>query len=752
MTNTPHIQHTAETLNIPSGQVDAVARLLDEGATLPFIARYRKEATGGLDEVAIQAIRDRLQLLADLKARKITVIKSLTLHGHLTDELEAQVAAAETLATLEDIYLPYKPKRRTRGTIAKEKGLEPLAQDLFRQSGIDPDSAAQSFIDPETGVETREQALAGARDIMAEWMNEDAPTREALRTVFQTQATLSSRVIDGQTEAGAKFRDYFEWSEPLATAPSHRILAMRRGEKEDILSLTIAPAEDRALKIMDTHFLKGDGADTQQVYLAVRDAYKRLLGRAMETEARIASKTRADTEAIEIFVTNLKQLLMAPPLGAKRVMAIDPGLRTGCKVVCLDRQGKLLHHTTVFISGSAAKADQARKTIGHLHGQFSPEAVAVGNGTGGRETATFLKTVPDISKLPVIMVDESGASIYSASAAAREEFPDLDLTYRGAVSIGRRLMDPLAELVKIDPKSIGVGQYQHDVDQAALKKALDDQVMSCVNAVGVDLNRASVQLLTYVSGLGPQLARNIIDHRDTHGPFKDRRSLLKVTRLGPKAYEQCAGFLRISDGKNPLDASAVHPESYPIVKAMAADLGVQVADLMADNALREKIRLSDYVTDQVGLPTLTDIMAELAKPGRDPREKLEPFSFTEGIDTMDDLRPGMQLPGIVTNVTAFGAFVDIGVHQDGLVHISEMADRFVKNPAEVAHVQQRVKVTVLSVDRERRRIALSMRKQPRRAEGTGKSNARRGSKTAPAEKRCFRAQIRRYTIGKTSLP
>ncbi|MGB5988074.1 MAG: Tex family protein [Desulfobacterales bacterium] len=706
----PHIADVAAALNLAQGRVQSVAQLLAEGATIPFIARYRKEATQGLDEVAVQDIRDHLERLADLDRRKTAVIKSLTHHGHLNDELQAQVESAPSLAALEDLYLPYKPKRRTRGTLAREKGLEPLAQALFEQSGRDPQVEAALFIGPEAGVADSNQALAGARDIMAEWMNEDVQIRESLRALFKAQGTIESRLIDGQADAGAKFRDYFEWQEPILKAPSHRIMAMRRGENEGILSLTIAPPEAKALDILDASFLKGTGEDSEQVRLAIRDCYKRLLGRTMETEARINAKQRADAEAIQIFTENLKHLLMAPPLGAKRVLAIDPGLRTGCKVVCLDRQGKLQHHATLFISGSAALADQARETLSQLHARYAMEAIAVGTGTGGRETTAFLKSMEALAQVPVILVDESGASIYSASPAARAEFPDLDLTFRGAVSIGRRLMDPLAELVKIDPKSIGVGQYQHDVDPAALKRALDDQVISCVNAVGVDVNRASVQLLTYVSGLGPQLAQNIVAHRDQQGPFQNRRELLGVTRLGPKAFEQCAGFLRIIAGDNPLDASAVHPESYPVVEKMASDLNVRVADLMADMKLRQKIGLADYVSDTVGLPTLTDILEELSKPGRDPREKLELFDYTEGIDSIEDLKAGMRLPGIVTNVVAFGAFVDIGVHQDGLVHISELADRFIKSPAEVVTVRQQVRVTVLSVDRQRKRISLSMRK------------------------------------------
>jgi len=748
--NLKHIPEVAAALDLGQAKVRSVAQLLAEGASIPFIARYRKEATGGLDEVAVQGIRDHLGKLAELDVRRAAVIKSLERQGHFNAELQAQVESAPTLAALEDIYLPYRPKRRTRGTMAREKGLEPLAFTLFEQTGCDPQTAAQAFIDPEAGVEDTDQALAGARDIIAEVINEDGGVREALRTLYQTRGTIQSRVIADKSASGAKFRDYFEWEEPLAGAPSHRILAMRRGENEDILSLTIAPPEEDALKILDERFVKGTGDDSQEVRLAMVDSYKRLLGRAMETEARVHAKQRADAEAIRIFAENLKHLLMAPPLGAQRVLAVDPGLRTGCKLVCLDRQGKLQHHSTIFISGSAAQARQAREAVVRLQGQFASEAIAVGNGTGGRETAAFLKTIPDLAQVPIIMVDESGASVYSASPAARAEFPDLDLTYRGAVSIGRRLMDPLAELVKIDPKSIGVGQYQHDVDPAALKSALDDQVVSCVNAVGVDVNRASVQLLTYVSGLGPQLAKNIVEYRDLHGPFKDRRGLLAVKRLGPKAFEQCAGFLRIIDGSNPLDASAVHPESYAIVEKMAADLHTRVEQLMATESLRRKIRPADYVTEGVGLPTLTDIMAELAKPGRDPRKKLELFSFTDGVEAIEDLRPGMRLPGIVTNVVAFGAFVDVGVHQDGLVHISELADRFVKNPGDVVSVHQQVRVTVLSVDRDRRRIALSMRKQREQAGNSREKPVPSGP--LPSQKQPPKAKAARRSPGRSAGP
>jgi uncharacterized protein len=710
--NADHINTIALETRLEPSRIEAVARLLDEDATIPFIARYRKEVTGSLDEVVIRQIRDRLEQLAELQKRREAILKSLEDNGHMTEALREAVEAATTLSELEDVYLPYRPKRRTRATIAREKGLEPLAELLFAQKGHPPERSAEPYIDAEKGVPTVADALGGARDIMAEWVAEDARAREKMRSLFAASATIKSRLAAGKEAEGAKYRDYFEWEEHAAQAPSHRILAMRRGEREDILNLTVAPPEEAALEILEALFVSGSGGDADQVRAAVQDSYKRLLSRAMETEMRLALKDRADTEAIHVFADNLRELLMASPLGAKRVLAIDPGYRTGGKLVCLDRQGQLLHHDTVFIIGSEARTRQAAATVTDLIGRFAIEAIAVGNGTASRETESFLKSLGLPANIPVVMVNESGASIYSASEAAREEFPDHDITVRGAVSIGRRLMDPLSELVKIDPKSIGVGQYQHDVDQTAMKKALDDTVISCVNGVGVDLNRASRQLLNYVSGLGPALAKNIITYRNTNGPFKSRRQLLDVPRLGPKAFEQCAGFLRITGGEQPLDTSAVHPESYPVVDAMADDLDCTVSDLLKDAALRRQIDPHRYVTDTIGLPTLTDIITELSKPGRDPRDPFEVFAFAEGIETIKDLRTGMQLPGIVTNVTRFGAFVDIGVHQDGLVHISQLADRFVKDPAHVVKVNQKVTVTVLEVDLERRRIALSMKQQP----------------------------------------
>jgi len=721
MTQNSFTAPIAGELQIAPEQVAAVISLLSEGSTIPFIARYRKEATGSLDEVAVTAIRDRLHQLRELASRKEAVLNSLEKHGHLTDELKDRVLAAETMSELEDIYLPYKPKRRTRGVMAREKGLEPLALFIFEQKGIDPRAAAEAFIDHEKGVESVEDALSGARDIIAEMVNEDEEARARLRNLFFKKAVIRSRVVSGMEEKGAKYRDYFEWEEPVAAVPSHRMLAIRRGEAEDVLTFRILPDEAEALAILENLFVTGRGDDSRLVEAAVKDGYKRLLSNAMETEIRIAAKEKADTEAIRVFADNLRQLLLAPPLGAKRVMGIDPGFRTGCKLVCLDRQGKLLHHDTIYPHMSENRSRAEADKIKNLCETYRIQAIAVGNGTAGRETEMFIRAIDFKSPVQTVIVNESGASIYSASEAAREEFPDLDLTVRGAVSIGRRLMDPLAELVKIDPKSIGVGQYQHDVDQRALKQSLDDVVMSCVNGVGVDLNRASAQLLTYVSGLNATIAKNILSHREKNGPFSSRKQLLKVPRLGPKAFEQSAGFLRIFDGDNPLDASAVHPESYPIVDAMAADLDASVTDLMRDTKLREQIDLSRYVTETVGRPTLEDIMGELAKPGRDPRESFEAFSFAEGVEKIEDLLPGMKLPGIVTNITAFGAFVDIGVHQDGLVHISQLADRYVKNPADIVKVQQKVEVTVLEVDLTRNRISLSMKSDAAiAADGTGR--------------------------------
>jgi uncharacterized protein len=730
--NPSHISQITEAMNLSFQQVQAVALLLQEDATIPFIARYRKEVTGSLDEVAIASIRDRLAQLHELDSRRSVILSSLVQHGHLTDELNLQVLAAATLSELEDIYLPFRPKRRTRATMAREKGLEPFAMLIMEQKGVDPSAAASAYIDPEKGVFKTEEALSGARDILAERIAEDSGARGIMRRLFAEKGVFVSRVATGKETIGTKYKDYFDWQEPVSQTPSHRILAMRRGENEDILNLTVMPPEIDAIQMLEAVFITGNGEDAEQVRMAIQDGYKRLLSRSMETEIRLVTKERADIEAIRIFADNLKQLLMAPPMGAKQTMGLDPGFRTGCKLVCLDRQGKLLHHDTIYPHLSESQTRQAAEKVRDLCTRFGIEAIAVGNGTAGRETEAFLRSIGLPQGLSVILVNESGASIYSASEVAREEFPELDLTVRGAVSIARRLMDPLSELVKIDPKSIGVGQYQHDVDQAALKQSLDDVVINCVNHVGVDVNQASSQLLTYVSGLGPQLARNIVAYRNENGPFDSRQTIKKVKRLGPKAFEQAAGFLRIRDGKHPLDASAVHPESYSIVDAMAKDLNCTVADLIDRSDLRWRIDVNRYVSESVGLPTLKDILAELAKPGRDPRESFE-IAFTHGVDKMEDLLIGMKLPGIITNVTAFGAFVDIGVHQDGLVHVSELSDRFVKNPLDVVKVTQKVQVTVLDVDLERKRISLSMKSAPE-MEGTSRRPASGNQPTFTSKK------------------
>lgn len=703
----------AQELEIPEKQVIATAVLLNDGSTVPFIARYRKEATGSLDEVAITGIRDRLQQLFELDERRTVVLESIEKQGKLTDELKTKINAAETMTVLEDLYLPYKPKRRTRAMIAKEKGLEPLAQLILEQNdGIDPRAEAAKFINPELKVENADEALAGARDIIAELVNEDAPARAKIRALYLDSGIYDAKVIKGKEQDGIKFKDYFDWKEPVKNAPSHRVLAMRRGEKEEFLMLRIEVDESAALGILKEIFVKGKNACAGQVEMAIEDSFKRLLSLSMETEVRLISKQKADQEAIHVFVENLRQLLMASPLGQKNILAIDPGFRTGCKVVCLNAQGKLLQNTVIYTSQSDAERENAAAVIKKLVQLFNIECIAVGNGTAGRETEEFVRSLK-LPNIQVVLVNESGASIYSASDVAREEFPDHDVTVRGAVSIGRRLQDPLAELVKIDPKSIGVGQYQHDVDQNKLKNSLDDAVVSCVNNVGVELNSASKQLLMYVSGLGPALAQSIVNYREEHGAFKSRAELTKVPKLGTKAFEQAAGFLRIRGAQNALDASAVHPERYPIVERMASDLGVSVKDLMSNDVLRQKIDLSKYVAGDIGLPTLVDIKQELAKPGRDPRAQFEAVQFKEGVTDIKDLQPGMELNGIVTNITDFGCFVDIGVHQDGLVHVSEVADKFVKNAAEVVKVQQKVKVKVLEIDLARRRISLSMRSQPR---------------------------------------
>ncbi|MES2377181.1 MAG: Tex family protein [Bacteroidota bacterium] len=705
---TTHYKKLAAEFSIAEKQVIATVELLDGGATVPFISRYRKEVTGSLDEVQVAGIRDRIQQMRELDKRREAILNSLTEMGKLTPELQAQINAAETMVLLEDIYLPYRPKRKTRASIAREKGLQPLADLLFAQNKFDVEAEAEKYISEEKGVASLEEALGGARDIIAEHISEDVEVRTKIRGLFLEKGSFKSKVITGKEATGIKYKDYFEWEEPVKSAPSHRILAMRRGEKEEILFLDVLPPEDEAIDQLEKAFISGDNTAADQVKQAITDGYKRLLRPSMETEVRLITKKKADEEAIRVFAENARQLLLAAPLGQKRTMAVDPGFRTGCKVVCLDEQGKLLEYTAVFPHTGAGQAKEAEKTIQHLFEKYSIQAIAIGNGTAGRETELFIRKL-NLPGAEVVMVNESGASIYSASEVAREEFPDKDVTVRGAVSIGRRLMDPLAELVKIDPKSIGVGQYQHDVDQNKLQASLDDTVISAVNAVGVELNTASKQILSYVSGLGPQLAQKIVEYRDENGAFKHRDQLKKVPRLGDKAFEQAAGFLRIHNAENPLDASAVHPERYPLVAQIAKDKGCTVNDLMRDDKLRQSIPLQKYITDTVGLPTLTDIMAELAKPGRDPREKFEAFSFTEGINSITDLKAGMKLPGIVTNITAFGAFVDIGVHQDGLVHLSQIANRFIKDPNEVLKVQQQVEVTITEVDVARKRIALSMK-------------------------------------------
>lgn len=724
--NDTHILLIAKELGILTTQVKATGALLDDGATVPFISRYRKEATGSLDEVVVAAIRDRQEQLRELDKRREAILKSLEERSLITDELKTKIEGADSLTVLEDVYLPFRPKRRTRATMAKERGLEPLATAIFAQQEMDISTAAASCLNAEKSVATSEDALdalAGARDIIAEWISEDQEARTRMRELFASKGMLRSKVMSGKEEEGIKYRDYFDWEEPISRAPSHRILAIRRGESEGFLTMRITPPEDEALSLLETIFLKGNNTASEQVRLALHDSYKRLLTSSMEGEIRLAAKKKADEEAIRVFVENLRQLLLSAPLGRKNVLAIDPGFRTGCKIVCLDRQGKLVHNDTIYPHFSEKGIFEAGTKIRDLCSRFTIEAIAIGNGTAGRETESFVRGLGLSPDIIIVMVNESGASIYSASEVAREEFPDHDLTVRGSVSIGRRLMDPLAELVKIDPKAIGVGQYQHDVDQTALKKSLDDVVSSCVNGVGVEVNTASRQLLTYVSGLGPQLAKGIVEYRNEHGPFGSREELKKIPRLGPKAYEQAAGFLRIRDGENPLDGSAVHPESYHIVRTMAQDLGCSLVDLMKDNSLRQTINLSLYVTESVGLPTLGDIMSELAKPGRDPRQQFESFEFAQGVQKIEDLTSGMKLPGIVTNIAAFGVFVDIGVHQDGLVHISELADRFVKNPADVVKVHQQVTVTVMEVDLQRRRISLSMKSPQGHKAAAGKEDA-----------------------------
>ena len=709
-TESINIRKVAVELGIEVRQVQATIDLLDEGATIPFISRYRKEMTGSLDEVQIMNVRDRMEQLRALEQRREFILKTIEEQGKLTDDLRDKIVAADQITTLEDLYLPYKPKRKTRATIAREKGLEPLAEILFKQQNIDVQAEAEKYINAEFEISDADNALDGARDILAEWISENSEAREGLRRLFNSAALIRSRVVAGKQEDGEKYRDYFEWDEKLMNAPSHRILAMRRGEDEGILMLDIAPNADDAIDLLEKLFIKGNNDASEQVRAAVAGAYKRMLQPSLETEFRSLTKELADVKAIEVFAQNLRELLLAAPLGQKTILALDPGFRTGCKVVVLDRQGKLLENSVIYPHLPQREVRAAEDTLYRLIAKHQVEAIAIGNGTASRETEEFVRVMEDIPKdVLVVMVNESGASVYSASEAAREEFPDHDVTVRGAVSIGRRLTDPLAELVKIDPKSIGVGQYQHDVDQNLLKKKLDEVVESCVNKVGVELNTASKQLLSYVSGIGPSLAKSIVAYRDEHGPFRSRKDLLDVPRLGEKVFEQAAGFLRIRNGSHALDKSAVHPESYHIVEQMAKDAGCAVEDLMNDKELRKQIDLKRYVTDKFGMPTLQDIMQELDKPGRDPRKSFEAFKFQEGVNEIEDLKEGMRLPGIVTNVTNFGAFVDVGVHQDGLVHISQLSDTFVDDPNKVVKVHQQVMVTVVEVDVKRKRIALSMK-------------------------------------------
>ncbi len=702
----PHHLTIAAALGITGRQVAAAAELLDDGATVPFVARYRKEATGCLDEVALTAVKDQLTRHVELVKRRAAVIASLQQRDLLTEQLSAALNGAATVTELEDIYLPFRPKRRTRAAIARERGLEPLALLLLAhgQTNLPLDS----FINAELQVEDGAAALAGARDIIAERIGEDPATRSALRTLFRRRAIIASRVIEKNREAAATYRDYFQWQEPITKIAGHRLLALLRGETEKMLSLSIRPDEQTALAELTRRWVK-PSPHREQVLTAVKDGYKRLLAPSLENEIRQELKDRADREAIAVFADNLRHLLLAPPLGQKRVMALDPGFRTGAKLVCLDGQGRLLHAATIYPTQGEKQRAAAAQTVRELADAYRIEAIAVGSGTAGRETEAFIRELGLDQRILITLVNEDGASIYSASAIARREFPDQDLTVRGAVSIGRRLQDPLAELVKIDPKSIGVGQYQHDVNQAMLKASLADVVASCVNSVGVEVNSASGELLTHVSGIGETLAAAIVGYRDQHGPFRSRRELLKVPRLGVKAFEQAAGFLRISGGSHPLDASGVHPERYGLVERMAADLGATMADLLASPSLRKAIDVSAYLSESVGLPTLTDIMDELARPGRDPRREFQSFRFAEGINQPADLQPGMIVPAIITNVTTFGAFADIGVHRDGLIHISQLADSFVSDPATVVRVRQQVQVRVLEVDLDRQRISLSMK-------------------------------------------
>ena len=696
----------ATALNIAVRQVENTLSLLNGGATIPFISRYRKEATGGLDEVQIGEIKERYDKLTEIAKRKETILKTIEEQGKLTAELKKRIESCWDATELEDIYLPYKPKRKTRAEVARQKGLEPLATILMMQRENNLMARVRTFIKGD--VKDEEDALKGARDILAEQVSEDEHARNQLRNQFSRQAIISSKVVKGKEKDAAKYKDYFDFSEPLKRCTSHRLLAIRRGEAEGLLKVSISPDDEECTERLERSYVRGNNECSQQVKEAVRDAYKRLLKPSIETEFAALSKEKADEEAIRVFAGNLRQLLLAPPLGQKRVMGIDPGYRTGCKVVCLDAQGNLLHNETIYPHPPKSEQGISARKLTKLVEQYAIEAIAIGNGTASRETEAFVTNQRYDRKLQVFVVSEDGASIYSASKIAREEFPEYDVTVRGAVSIGRRLMDPLAELVKIDAKSIGVGQYQHDVDQTALKKSLDTTVESCVNSVGVNLNTASRHLLTYVSGLGPTLAQNIVDYRAENGAFTSRKQLMKVPRMGAKAFEQCAGFLRIPDAKNPLDNSAVHPESYAVVEHIAKDMKCSVEDLIKNKELRSQIDIKKYVTDQVGLPTLTDIMAELEKPGRDPRQAIKVFEFDKNVKTIDDLKVGMTLPGIVTNITNFGCFVDVGIKENGLVHVSQLCREFVSDPTTVVSIHQHVQVKVIGIDMERKRISMTM--------------------------------------------
>ncbi len=706
----PHHSLISQELKLQPFQVQATIELFDQGSTVPFVARYRKEKTGGLDEVELITIRDRIHQLRELDKRRETVLRSIDEQGKLTPELKEKVVNVKTMSQLEDLYLPYRPKKRTKATVAREKGLESFADLIFLQKGISVEKEALNYVGVDKGVLSTDDAISGARDIIAERVSEHAQAREHLRKLFRDEAFIRSKVLKGKEIEGSKYQDYFEYQELAKNAPSHRILAIRRGEKEGILLATFLPEQEKAISALEEIFIKGRGEDSMHVKTAIVDSYKRLLVVSLETEYRLELKKRADEEAINVFTNNLRELLMEAPLGQKRILAVDPGQRTGCKIVCLDNQGKLLINDVIYLFDSDTKKIEAREIILRLCEKFGVEIIAVGNGTACRETESFLRSLNFPKKIPVVVVSESGASVYSASDVAREEFPDFDITVRGAISIGRRLMDPLSELVKVDPKAIGVGQYQHDVDQTLLKNSLDDVVASCVNQVGVELNTSSKELLMYVSGMGPVRARSIIDFRNQNGPFCSRAELLKVPNLGPKAFEQAAGFLRIVNAENPLDTTGIHPESYAIVEKMASDNDCKLTDLINFPQYRMRIKPENYVSDAVGLPTLKDILKELEKPGRDPREAYQLFTFKEGVHTLDDLKLGMKLTGVVTNVTAFGVFVDIGVHCDGLVHISQLADRFVKDPHDVVKVHQKLDVTVLEVDKNRKRVALSAKR------------------------------------------